>query len=42
MTIWGGKAGDLTNSEIEKVDFCLPQFSATKIMMWVFYVDEST
>ena len=24
------------------VDFCLPEFSATKIVMWKFHVDEST
>ena len=24
------------------VDFCLPEFSATKIVTWKFHVDEST
>ena len=25
-----------------KIDFCLPQFSATKKVTWKFYVNEST
>ena len=29
-------------SKTVNVDFCLPEFSATKFMMWKWHVDKST
>ena len=29
-------------TEVDNIDFCLPEFSATKIVMWKCHVGEST
>ena len=36
------QAGKFTTSKKVNMDFCLPEFSATKILMWKFHVNEST
>ena len=41
-TTWGTQSGKLTTSKKAKVDFCLPELSATKIVTWKCHVDEST
>ena len=33
---------NITTNQKFEVDFNLPEFSATKIMMWNFHVDDST
>ena len=40
--MWQIQAAKFTTHEMEKVDFCLPEISATKIMTWKFHADEST
>ena len=36
------KAGNLTTNQKVKVNFCLPEFSVTKTMMWECHVDKYT
>ena len=38
---WQTHSGDLTNIQKVKVYSTLPEFSATKIVMWGFHVDDS-
>ena len=40
--MWETQAGKFTNSNKVNVDFCLPEFSATKILSWKCCVDNST
>ena len=40
--MWETQAGKFTTSKKVNVDFCLPKFSATKIVVWECHVDEST
>ena len=39
---WHTQAVDITTNLKVKIDFTLPGFSATKIVMWNFHVDDST
>ena len=41
-TIWQTQGWNFTTNEMETVYFCLPEFSATKIMTWRCHVVEST
>ena len=41
-TTWETQSGKFTTSKKVNVDFCLPEFSATKIVMWKCHVDKST
>ena len=41
-TLWETQSGKFTTSKKVNVDFFLPEFSATKIVTWIFHVDEST
>ena len=36
------QSGKFTTSKKVNLDFCLPDFSATNIVTWKCYVDEST
>ena len=38
---WYTQAGSITNNINVKIDFTLPELSATKIMTWNCHVDES-
>ena len=38
-TTWETQAGKSTTSKKTNIDFCLPEFSATKILSWKFHVD---
>ena len=40
--MWENQAGKFTTSKKVNVDFCLLDFSATKIVMWKCPVNEST
>ena len=40
--MWETQAGKFTTSKKVNIDFCPPEFSATKIVTWKFHVDEST
>ena len=40
--MWENQAGKFTTSKKMNIDFCLPEFSVTKIVMWKFHVNEST
>ena len=42
MMTWETQAGKFTISKKVNVDFCLPEFSATKIVTWKCHVDKST
>ena len=42
MTQWEIKAGNLKTNQKVKVNFCLTEFSTTKIIMCECYVDDST
>ena len=42
MTQWQTKMGNLATNHKVKVDFTLPEFSATEIVMWDCHVDNST
>ena len=37
---WQKQADNITTNMKVKIDLTLPEFSATKIVMWDFYVDE--
>ena len=39
-TTWGTQARKFTTSKKVNVDFCLPEFSATKIVSWKCHVDK--
>ena len=41
-TMWKIQAEKFTTSQKVNVDFCLPKFSATKIVLWKFHVDNKT
>ena len=41
-TTWETQAGKFTTSKKVNVDFCLPEFSATKIVSWKCHVDKKT
>ena len=36
------QSGKFTTTKKENVDFCLPEFSAKKIALWKYHVNEST
>ena len=40
--MWEPQASKFTTSKKVNVYFCLPEFSATKIVMWKCHVDKST
>ena len=40
--MWETQSGNLMTSKKVNVDFCLPEFSATKIVTWKCHMDEST
>ena len=40
--MWENQAGKFTTSKKVNVDFCLPSFSAIKIVTWKFHEYEST
>ena len=40
--MWETQAGKFMTSKNVNVDFCLPEFSATKTVTWKCHVDEST
>ena len=40
--MWETQAGNFTTSNKVNVEFFLPEFSATEIVTWKCYVDEST
>ena len=42
ITTWKTQAGNFTTSQKENVEFCLPEFSAAKILSWKCHVDSST
>ena len=42
MIKWNTQALKITTNMKVKIDFTLPELSATKIMMWNCHVDEST
>ena len=42
ITTWKTQAGKVTTSQKVNIDFCLPEFSATKIVSWKFHVDNKT
>ena len=37
---WNTQEGNITTKIKIKIDFTLTEFSATKIVMWEFYVDD--
>ena len=39
---WKMQAGNLTTDQKVKIDFTLPEFGATKIVVWYCYVDNSS
>ena len=39
-TMWQTQYGKFMTTNTEKVDLCLMEFSATKIMTWKFHVDD--
>ena len=41
-TMWETQAGKFTTSNKLNVDFCLPEFSSTKMVTWKCHVYEST
>ena len=41
-TMWEAQSREFTTWKKVNVEFCLSGFSATKIVMWKFHVDEST
>ena len=41
MTKWHKQAGIITTNMKVKIDFTLPEFRVTKIVMWEYHVDES-
>ena len=40
--MWETQARKFTTSKKVNIDFCLPEFRATKNVTWKLYVDEST
>ena len=38
---WETQSGKFETSKKVSVDFCLPEFSVTEIVIWKYYVDES-
>ena len=40
--MWETQSRELMTSKKANIDFCLPEFSATKIMTWKCHVNEST
>ena len=42
MTTWETQAGKFTTLNKVKVELCLPELSATKILTWKFHMDYST
>ena len=40
-TEWETKAVNITTNQKEKVSFCLPEFSTTKIVTWECHVYDS-
>ena len=41
-TTWENQFGNFTTSKKVNVEFCLPEFGATKIVTWRCHVDKST
>ena len=41
MVQWHAQAGNITTNINVKVDFTLPELSATNVVTWKFYVDDS-
>ena len=41
-TMWKTQAGKFTTSKKVNIDFCLPEFSATKIVTWKCHIDKYT
>ena len=41
-TMWETQAGKFTTSNKVNVNFCLSEFSVTKMVMWKFHVEEFT
>ena len=39
---WETQAGNFTTLKKVNLDFCLPEFTVTKIVMWKCHMDEST
>ena len=39
--MWETQAGKFTTLEKANIDFCLPKFSATKIVTWECHIDKS-
>ena len=42
IIMWEMQVGNFMTSKKVNIDFFLPEFSATKILMWKCHVDEST
>ena len=40
--MWETQGGKFTTSKKANIDFCLPEFIATKIIRWKCHIDEST
>ena len=40
--MWETQSGKFMTSKKANVDFCLPNFSANKIVLWKCHMDEST
>ena len=38
--MWEIQAGKFTTSQKVNVDFCLPEFSATKIVSWKYHINK--
>ena len=41
-TTWETQSGKFTTSKKANIDFCLPEFSATKIVSWKCHLDKKT